>query len=258
MLALVVPFAQGAVFQTSFDWKTPMKQIGSGCGAGFAGAQPGVTNNGAWRTGNTCDETTPAANLDGVGFGFRHWRGNGENSGGGGIRLTWPMQTRMWVTYLVRYAAGFRWGGTINAKDIYVAHTGDGRGTFYWGFHEGRLGGHVESEGGNRHTSVTWAQYNNGSSVSDGRVRCWEVFVSQNTNAQANGTIEAYLDGQQLARWTDVKFARNGSAQWGELLLGENQNAPSNPAPQPTDYDRVSISATRVGCPGTSVVSPPP
>src|SRR5687767_9283016 len=108
------PRAQSAVpviFQTTFncpDWRQSMGLND----ANVCAPSDGIAGSGAWTTSaGSQDQITAAANnpLGAGGKGFRHWRGDGVNNVGGGIRIDFPPATQMWFRMYIRYQAGFRW-----------------------------------------------------------------------------------------------------------------------------------------------------
>jgi hypothetical protein len=231
-----VPF----VFQTTFncpDWDQRM---------GFSDANvcskgDGISGYGGWATrpNGSVDQLTAAANnpAGGGGKGFRHWRGNGQNSNGGGLSITLPAPvTEMWVRFYMRYSSGFAWA---RGRPSYTKE-------HYWN------NGHVFGVQG---PGSTWAiappvgapfpgtaswQNTMGGLVGDGLWHCYEYHLRQNG---ANGIVEIWIDGVQVL---NNRMANLGSTPYSSFILGSNQNqvVGADTADHFTDYDDIAISTT--------------
>ena len=236
------------VFHTTFDCADWNQSMGLSeavvCGRG-----DGIRGNGAWTTRNgALDQITAAANYAGGrgGKGFRHWVGDGRNNGGGGIVVTFQPTREMWFRYYIRFQGGFAWAdGVINMKTIYC-NRGE-PGTFYFGLHDGVIGGHVEVDRtgiGNKLSNVTWAQWQGGA-LGDGKFHALEVHARMNTTGtSSDGLLEYWLDGRRIHSDSTVHFADSTGATFTNCAVGENHNRPANGADAYVDFDDVAVSRT--------------
>jgi hypothetical protein len=242
------------VWQTTFncgDWNQSMG-IGESqvCNSG-----DGISGHGTWATPGhpNGDEITLAANYSGGagGRGFRHWRADGFDVNGGGIKIGMPSGlTDLWVRFYMRYQAGFAWnpsGSPGFTKDIYALGNPGPDWTF--GFHgSGGMWGWTNS--GSADTgSIGWTSIMGGA-TSDGRWHCYEYHVKLGTTT-SNGIKEYWVDGNLGLRTTSANTGTSGN--WRELVFGSNQNAPANGGDMYTDYDDIAMSASgRIGCLGAA------
>jgi len=237
---------QAVLFKTSFapgdGWNADARQIGTGCGSGFGGKQPGISDNGAWKTGGQCDEVIAAANNpSGLGGrGFRHWRGDGQNANGGGMTITLPSaSSEVYVRVMIRYQAGFRWTNSSPGyiKDLYWGACGSG--CVIMGYVDG--GWSINYDNVDNHvSSLTWKTLQGGL-TGDGRFHCFEYHVRRGSP----GRVELRVDGKLYLS----KSANLGTGTMSQFMLGENQSNPSNGDAHYTDYDDLVVSGTGwVGC----------
>ena len=233
------------------------------CGSG-----DGISGSGAWTTSNgSMDQITAAANnpAGGGGKGFRHRVGDGVNNAGGGISVTFASTPEMWFRYYIRFQAGFSWGSPMFMKTIYC-NQGTG-GTFYFGLHAGAVGGHVEQDPadggagvGNKVSSVSWAQWQGGS-TGDGNFHVLEVHVKMNTTgASADGIFEFWLDGTKIYSSSTVHFSNSTGSQFNNCKVGENHNNPQNGGVDVNvDFDDIAVSTTGyIGPIGAGAIWAPP
>jgi hypothetical protein len=243
--------AQGSlVFQTSFncpDWSQAT------AGADPCAANDTITRGGEW-TGSSGrpDVITAAANNPlGSGSGFRHMRDPGTNSNGGGVRITFPNTTQIWMRFYMRYSPGFSWqnGQPHYTKDINwnvggynYKITGFSNGIFY--LHNPNGGSQ------NIYSSDTWSAINNGS-VGDGRFHSYETYIKMDTNG-SNGEVKLWRDGNLVLSQGGLNY---GGGTLSHFLLGSNQDHVTSTGSY-TDYDDIAISFT--GYIGPIGGSPPP
>ena len=210
----------------------------------------GISGNGNWVTrNNSLDQITAAANYaaGGGGSGFRHWVGDGLNNTGGGITIAFGSTPEMWIRYYIRFQSGFRWGRSINMKTIYCNYGEPG--TFYFGLHDGVIGGHVEVDHtagtGNHHSKTTWAQWQ-GSSTGSGSFHALEVHAKMNsTGSSSDGVLEFWLDGTLLYSSSTVHFSNATGARFSRCKVGENHYDPQNGgADVYVDFDDIVVRAT--------------
>jgi len=268
LLALALPAARAQtvplVFQTTFncpDWDQTMGLSDSAvCSNG-----DGIAGSGSWTSSNgSVDQITIAANnpAGGGGKGFRHWVGDGLNNGGGGIRVEWAPIREMWLRYYIRFQTGFAWGNSINMKTIYVNQNTSQGGTFYFGLHQGFIGGHVtvdQTNGGNKHSNVTWSQMQGGS-LGDGQFHCLEVHTKMNSvPGAADGIMEFWFDGTPIYRDSITHFSDVTNAGFIQTFVGSNHNDPQNSGQDAyVDFCDIAVSANgRVGCLGSVVLAAP-
>jgi hypothetical protein len=249
-LAAETPGAQPPmVFQTTFDCPDWDQSMGLS-EAAVCRRGDGIRGNGAWTTRNgSMDQITAAANHPAGegGKGFRHWVGDGLNNGGGGIVVTFDPTPEIWFRYYIRFQAGFAWAsGVINMKTIYC-NRGE-PGTFYFGLHDGVIGGHVEVDrtgGGNKHSKVTWAQWQS-DATGDGKFHALEVHARMNTTGtSSDGVLEYWLNGTRIYSNSAIHFASTTGATFTNCAVGENHYNPSNRADAYVDFDDLAVS--RIG-----------
>jgi hypothetical protein len=257
--ALSWPQTSGAqlVFQTTFpsatcpDWNQTAFNL---LDANVCALGDGIAGNGSWITSNRSgDQITAAANnsLGGGGKGFRHWVGDGLNNAGGGIVVSWAPVSEMWFRYYIRFQSGFAWGGGVspNMKTIYCNYSQPG--TFYFGLHDGVVGGHVEVDAGfgdpsgNHHSTVTWSQWQGGP-TGNGNFHVLEVHAKMNTTgASSDGIFEFWLDGTRIYTNSNVHFSSQNGARFNNCKVGENHNNPQNGGVDKfVDFDDIAVSTT--------------
>ena len=240
------------VFQSTFnipEWaETPTR---GDTDAQLAPDGDGISGNGGWITLNgSVDQVTVAANnpAGGGGRGFRHWVGDGLNNAGGGIVVSFTPVSEMWFRYYIRFQAGFAWDpSTIFMKTIYCNRGLPG--TFYFGLHEGVVGGHIEAMPlVNHQSSVTWAQWQGGQG-GDGNFHVLEVHAKMNTTGtSSDGVFEFWLDDRPIYSNSNIHFGNATGGQFANCAVGENHNSPQNGADAYVDFDDIAISATgRIG-----------
>jgi hypothetical protein len=263
---LAWPLTSGAqvplVFQTTFNCPEWRQSNGLSEGAVCLSGD-GIQGNGAWTTSDgSQDQITSAANYPGGGGGrgFRHWVGDGNNNAGGGIYVSWPGVPEMWLRYYIRFQSGFRWGGGgINMKTIYCNYAQ--AGTFYFGLHQGRVGGHVEVDSQNpnsHHSSVTWAQWMGGS-TGDGNFHVLEVHAKMNSTGSAvDGVLEFWLNGTKIYSNSKVHFSNSTGARFNGCKFGENHYDPQNSSADVyVDFDDIAVSGVGYIGPLNTMATPP-
>jgi hypothetical protein len=245
------------VFQTTFDISEWRKTPGKAANDAQLAPVDGISGNGGWDTRNgSLDQITTAANnpSGGGGRGFRHWIGDGVNNSGGGIRITFPATSEMWIRYYIRYQRGFGWGRTINHKQW---HAQGRNGGFYFGLHQGVIGG-VNGGRSIHHSAVTWTQMQ-GSWTGDGKFHCIELHVKMNSSgSSSDGVFEFWLNGVQIYSATNVHFSNSTGATWSSVFTS-NHNDPQNGGVDAyVDYDDIAISTTGyIGPISTAKPAPP-
>jgi hypothetical protein len=247
-------------FQTTFnciEWTTPTGTLDRDvCTTG-----DGISGHGGWSTANgSYDQITTAANNPGGGGGrgFRHWRGNGHNSNGGGliISLAAPV-TEMWVRFYMRYSLGFAWsnGQPNYVKDHYWQPTG--QYVIFGIYGSAPDGGHswgiyslaVDRPYG---SNISWSA-SQGGSTGDGQWHCYEYHLKKVNGV--NDVFELWFDGVQYANTTNANL---GTTPWQSFILGSNQDFVASKSDQYTDYDDLAISTSgRIGCIGATAFPVP-
>jgi hypothetical protein len=229
------------VFQTTFDCPDWIQGMG-GADADVCSTGDGISGHGDWISSlGSRDQITAAANnpSGAGGKGLRHWRGDGQNNGGGGLSITLPAPvTEMWVRLYMRYSLGFAWtgGAPLYTKDNYWGACGSGcvifgiQGNHAWGVN---YNGDV-----NYSSSLSWSQ-SQGGNTGDGQWHLYEYHLKQDGSA---ATIEIWVDG---VRYLNLTNADLGSTPWRNFKLGENQATATGCNPDCyTDYDDVAISTS--------------
>jgi hypothetical protein len=203
-------------------------------------AGDGISGYGGWKHLSE-DHILAAANnpAGGGGKGFRHYRGNGQNRGGGGlfIALSSPV-SEVWVRWYMRYQEGFSWlnGAPHYIKDHYWRGNNQPifgvEGARSWGFYA--RGAHP--------SSLTWIA-SQGGQTGSGKFDCYEYHIDQKT-----GTLEFWFNGARYLRKTGLNLGAPGLQGF---ILGSNQNAVvgADTLDFYTDYDDLAISTSgRIGC----------
>jgi len=225
------------IFQTSFDcpeW-TQTATSGKPCYPG-----DGIERGGDW-TGPSGQHdliTLAANNPLGTGRGVRHWREPGTNSGGGGVRITFPATTQIWMRFYMRYSAGFSWQ---NGQPHYTKDINWNVGAYNYkitGFSNGYFYLHNVNDSTNNYSSDTWSMINGGN-VGDGKFHSYETYIKMDTNG-SNGELKLWRDGSLVKTRTGINF---GGGTLSHFLLGSNQSYVTSTGSY-TDYDDVAISYT--------------
>lgn len=246
LTALVLPQMSRAqsvplIFHTTFD--IPAWTQGGGLNPDPPG--DGINHRGDWTSSSgSVDEITVAANNPlGSGKGFRHYRGNGSNNGGGGLDITLPFPvTEVWVRLYMRYQAGMAWldGAPYYTKDNYWG--GCGSGCIIFGIQgssiNGRSWGINYNNGVNYPSSMSWAM-SQGGPTGDGKWHAYEYHVKK---AGPNSVLELWVDGVRYLHKTGIDLGTTPMYGFG---LGENQTNVTGCNPDCyTDYDDIAISTT--------------
>jgi len=245
------------VFQTTFncpDWNQNMGvSDGAVCKSG-----DGISGAGAWAAKGYVDEVTAAANnpAGGGGKGFRHYRGDGSNTSGGGLTITLPMAvTEVWVRFYMKYSSGFAWTNSAPAytKEHYW-EAGTSKSYVVFGI-QGKSSWGVNFAGGTNYpSSRTFAASQGGSKTGDGLWHAYEYHLKQNGPA---ATIEVWVDG---VKYLTHSSANLGSTPWRRFILGSNQATVTDCNPVCyTDYDDIAVSTSGyIGLLGTPPAPVPP
>ena len=215
-------------FQTTFNIPEWNQSLGIS-DAQLAPAGDGIRGEGNWTTTNgSMDQVTLAANYPGGGGGrgYRHWVGDGPSNNGGGIEIFWPATSEYWLRYYVRFQIVSGWQQSVFMKMLYILPPG----TFYFGFHDSVVGGHVESDSvdhgfglGNHKSTVSW------SVVDDTNWHCMEVHAKMNpVGGVGNGVFEFWLDGAKIYSNSSVNFTNSNGQQFSGARVGENAHSPAN------------------------------
>jgi hypothetical protein len=233
----------GVVFQTSFTGPEWRQSSGTD-----PDPSPQIGRNGDWGAqfnGGTGDQITLAANRPGSpGRGFRHWVGDGTNRNGGGIRITWPAASEIWLRFYVRLEKGFAWTNAVNMKMLYV-NQGQSNG-FYFGLHGKAIGGVI---GGTKihHAPVSWTDWMKGP-VSDGQWHALEIHCKMNSSpSSSDGVWEFWLNGKLIYSAANVQWSTTAGDKFSEAQVGSNQADPLNGRDVYVDYDDIVVSTGRIG-----------
>jgi hypothetical protein len=221
--------APALVFQTSFD----IPEWTQGGGKDPLPADDAIKHWGDWTTGGQGDQIIAAANRPGSpGNGFRHYRGSGRNSNGGGLRITLPFPIReMWVRYYMRYSSGFTWVGGLPQYTKELYWNVGGANILIFG-HQGRGWG-LNSRGVLNVPSSSWWL-----DTPAGQWHLFEYHVNQ-----AEGFVELWINGKLVLSRGGLNL---GNFPWSHFELGSNQHNVSHGGY--TDYDDVAVSTVgRIG-----------
>lgn len=212
------------VFATSFDGPEWNQSSGTD-----PDPSPLISRSGDWGAsfnGGTGDQITLAANRAGsLGNGFRHYRGTGSNSNGGGIRCKLPAAlSEMWVRLYMRNVGLIYSGGAPGyTKDMYWNQGGN---FLIFGYQGGAWGLHTVTGSVNIPSTVKYAD----------TADRWNLFEY---HARLNsGLVEMKINGVLVLQ----RAINLGSTPWVDFILGENQSSVTTAGY--TDYDDVAVSAT--------------
>lgn len=191
------------------------------------------------------------------GLGFRHYRCDGVNCGGGGLGICWPgcsgevERTELWMRFYMRYQSGFAWLGGVPSytKDWYInSGSAHGNATTF-GFHGAGWGFAMNSGSPQNVQDVpTWSTVMGGT-TGDGNWHCYEMHMKlQSSLGVPDGVFEAWVDGSPGVSNTSIDNSSTGG--WSFAQIGGNQSNVSNGgATVYTDFDDIAISAVgRIGC----------
>lgn len=169
----------------------------------------------------------------GSGF-FRHRVGHGVNNGGGGLFIgAWSDLETMHVRYYTRFQSGFDYSGSNKyMKQLYLQNAITSLpGRSYWGLHECLWGGHIQSEGVNRQSSVYWCTTNGGThpnGTGDGEWHLVEWKFVMNTPDVADGEVAMWLDETQIINETGCDYQRatdfHPTVGFQSFQFGENHS----------------------------------
>lgn len=219
----VAPASAGIVFQTTFDIPTWTQ----GGGLDPLPVDDLIKHYGDWMSSGQPDQIIALANnpTGGGGLGFRHYRGVGVNSGGGGLRITLPSPlTEMWVRQYMKNVLSYTGGHPNYTKDHYWNVGGN---FLIFGYQGGAWGLHTSSGSVNIPSSIKYE------ATDDGQWHCYEYHVKQNG---ANGFVEMWIDNVPCLQRT----INLGSTPWANFVLGENQSNVS--VAGYTEYDDIAVS----------------
>lgn len=192
-----------------------------------------IRRYGDWTAAGQPDAIIAAANYPGGGggLGFRHQRGTGVNSCGGGLLIGMPSPlTEMWVRQYMRNALSYVGGHPAYTKDHYW---NVGGAFLIFGYQGGAWGLHTSNGSVNIPSSIKYE------ATDDGQWHCYEYHAKQ---AGSGGFVEMWIDGVLCLQRT----INLGSTPWEYLALGENQRDVS--VAGYTDYDDFAVSVTgRIG-----------
>jgi hypothetical protein len=255
------------LFQTTFNCPDWNQSMGLG-DANVCSTGDGITGSGGWTSPGhpNGDEILAAANnpAGGGGKGFRHWVGDGLNSGGGGIVVSWTPTSELWFRYYVRFQSGFRWdpnppgGQQPEMKQLYFNR--NIAGMSYFGLKDGNLGGHIAVEAVNHYSSVSWNDWQGGSTGS-GLWNCVELHMKMNSPAtSSNGILEIWINGTKVHTNSAVQWTTTAGATFSNTAVGENHKYPLNGGDAYVDFDDIAISTTGyigpIGSPGSGSAGP--
>lgn len=185
------------------------------------------------------DQITADANYSGGAGakGFRHWRGDGTNQNGGGIKFTLPSPlSEGWLRFYMRYQLGFAWtpaGDPLYTKDIYCNVGGN---YLIYGI-QGGAWGLTDINSPNHAGSVNWVDLMGGN-TGDGQWHCHEFHWKKNN---PNSELDIWIDGVQTLHSTGLTL---NASSISEILVGSNQTEVTGAGASDyyTDYDDIAVS----------------
>lgn len=251
-LSTTPAFVFATTFESSQGFSADTTQNGDWFVTGFPGAPGnGMATYGSWNTTNHSngDEILTAASRSADGSrGLRHWRADGNNENGGGIKinLTTPT-TELWVRCYIRFQDGFAFspaGQPVYTKEHYWNVGGNYaifgiQGSNSWG---------VNSIIGSKNypSTQTWVLSQGSSNTGDGAWHAYEYHLQQNNGTTA-GVIQIWIDN---VLHLDISTAQFSTTPWSAMALGSNQSSVTGAGSSDyyTDYDDIAISTiARVG-----------
>ena len=217
----------------------------------LAGVDPctstdGIAPSGGWTANGFEDRIIAEANYPGGGGGkgFRHYRCDGTNCNGGGLRISLPTgYTELWGRFYMRYQLGFAWlnGQPHYTKDLYV-NVGSPSG---WVFGiQGSASWGINNQSTPIPSSKSWLS-TMGGPTGDGLWHCYEWHIQHGPNAR----IEIWVDDVQVLN--TITSMPPGTTSY--MIVGDNQNSVTGAGATPwyTDYDDFAFSTSgRIGCTG--------
>lgn len=245
------------VLETTFNCPAVSFTVDGSSNAIVCPAEDAVKGN---NTNSPGGELTAAANYPygRGGLGFRHYRCDGVNCGGGGLGLCWPgctaaevERTELWFRFYMRYQLGFGWVGGVPSytKDWYVNVNSSNGNAVTFGFHGAGWGFAMNSGSPqNVQAAPTWSTVMGGT-TGDGLWHCYETHMKlQSSLAAADGILETWVDGS--AGVSNTTIDNSATQGWSFATVGHNQSNVSNGgATAYTDYDDIAISYLgRIGC----------
>ncbi len=211
---------------------------------GFSNNEVGHASGGTQNQGS--DVVIAAADLDGNGRGYRHYRGGGgDNNNGGGMNVQFAgSSSEVQFSYKFRYAAGY---GNVPGytKDVYWVDRG-GR-VVIPGYQGGGFG--FNTLGANNYGStVTWTRLYGGT-ISDGKTHCIEYYFN---TATSRGIV--WFDGVKVLDSRAINYGAFSGFNF--FHWGSNQTNVATVTRRPpsyTDYDhlRVAVTGLTAGVPMT-------
>lgn len=207
---------------------------------------PGWQGNGNWTTIN--GSRARISSLDnnpsgGGGRGFGQAVGDGSNNNGGGIVITFPAQSELWIRWYMRFPLGFSWNngkpyylkivrlrGPTGANTDHIVQFRDWDNA-YFGFVD-QLGRYSNLGGSCGWTCIM------GGSLGDGQWHSYEVHLKVGNP----GILEGWIDGNQVFRHANIwVYASQGITS---MSVYDNSTNPNNGTDQYVSYDDFAISNT--------------
>ncbi|MCJ7816956.1 MAG: hypothetical protein MUP55_03815 [Candidatus Aenigmarchaeota archaeon] len=216
----------------------------------------GLERGGRWGTaGGTWDSITAAANYSGGagGKGFRHWIGDGVNSQGSGIKITFPSSVdEFWLRWYMRYETGFNWQ-SISYQKVWYINIGHPN-CVCWepiGWNGTRLA--LLYNGANTpYGGAGWDTWYAGGAIgpsghrtSDGGWHYFEIHLKKEV-AGGDGVYDYWFDGVLADHRTNVVFNSGGASVgvgWDHMVI-DNNRYPSNGRDMYNDFDDLAVSTT--------------
>jgi hypothetical protein len=225
-------------FTDAEGWTSDHTQIGDSdpkachghpgkAGTGFDGIHTGpgtVSDHGGWDTENHfCDQIIAAANYSGGagGRGHRHFRGDGSNNNGGGLKIAWGSSlSNLSACSRIRYPTAFRW--VTDRNPLYIKDWNLSLVSPYLivGYQGGAWGFHVSVGSSNypanqRRSKGDWVALMGGA-TGDNQFHefAWYADV-------ATTTLKMWIDDTLVVHYRDVNF--RGLTAFAPNMFTSNQ-----------------------------------
>lgn len=199
-------------------------------------------------TGSHPTQITSLANNSsgGGGKGLRTLNGDGKDNSSGSLRVSFASrQAELWVSWSMRYEAGFNWSPQLYYDKWLYFDVGDTCAVVpeWYGTDQVNVwtacGQNYSSASGNGWNSIM------GGSASDGKYHAFKLHMKMDTNG-SNGIIEMWVDGMKRISATNVNFGGGaGKTGWGWFNISSNQNSVgNNNTCMAVDFDDFVVSTT--------------
>lgn len=255
LIVTITAFLIGSTVQAgtvTLPWSTTFncaeqKQASNG---GWTINCDGISSYGSWCASNCTsggEQITSAANYSGGGGGRgqRQWNGDGSNVVSGSMSVDWTAVPEIYIRWYMRYQSGYAWSPLSYDKTFYMNGNTipEIQSSDNWNFFNGS--NHTIANAG-------FATMNGGS-TGDGQFHCFEIHMKRNGGAN-DDLGEVWIDGDYKGSVTGFDY----TADFNQLIMGENQCCPANGGLAYLDYDDYAVQTTGpIGCIAGGDTTPP-